>query len=249
MALAVISDIHGNRWALEAVLQDLSRTPTDAILNLGDSLWGVLDPSGTADLLMPLSIRHVRGNTDRDLLAPPSATPSVAEEHSRFALTEGRRKWLEDHEQPFEFEGVLACHGTPASDSTVLLEEVTDRGATRRSGDAVREHLGVLRPSVSLVLCGHSHVPGTVQVPDGPLVLNPGSVGLPAYRHDVPYPHRMESGTPHARYAVVHRGPAGWNIEHRAVVYDWEAAARRATEVGRLDWAHQLRTGHARPSR
>lgn len=247
-ALAVLADIHGNRWALEAVLQDLSRSTTDAILNLGDSLWGVLDPAGTADILMPLSIRHVRGNTDRDLLAPPSATPSITEAHSRLALTEGRRQWLEDHESPFELEGVLACHGTPASDSTVLLEEVMKHGVTRRSGDAVRGHLGVLGSSVTLVLCGHSHVPGTVQVPGGPLVLNPGSVGLPAYRHDVPCPHRMESGSPHARYAVVYRGPAGWNVEHRAVVYDWEAAARRAAEVGRLDWAHQLRTGHAAPS-
>ena len=91
-----------------------------------------------------------------------------------------------------------------------------------------------------------THLPPAVQVPNGPLVVNPGSVGLPAYEHDEPCPHRMESGTPHARYAVVRRSRKSWTVEHRAVVYDWDAAASCASDVGRLDWAHQLLTGHVR---
>ena len=45
--IAVLSDIHGNRWALEAVLEDIERNPVDAVLNLGDVLYGPLDPGGT----------------------------------------------------------------------------------------------------------------------------------------------------------------------------------------------------------
>ena len=245
MKLAILSDIHGNRWALEAVLDDLSGTAVDATLNLGDSLWGVLDPGGTADLLMTLPMRSVRGNTDRDLLAPPTATPPSIETHSRTALTPARRAWLERHEAPFTIGGVLACHGTPTNDSETLLEDVSATGARRRSGADVGAVLGTLSKDVSLVLCGHSHVPGIVQVPDGPLVVNPGSIGLPAYRSAVSHPHKMESGSPHARYAVISKQEGGWRVELRAVAYDWTAAARQAEAIGRADWGHAIRTGHA----
>ena len=245
MTLAILSDIHGNRWALEAVLEDLQGTDVDATINLGDSLWGVLDPAGTADILMSRTMRSVRGNTDRDLLAPETATPPSIEKHSRAALTAARRAWLEQHEAPFVIEGILACHGTPASDSETLLEHVSELGARRRTGSEVGAVLGSLPPAVSLVLCGHSHQPGVVQVPDGPLVVNPGSIGLPAYRVEKPHPHRMESGSPHARYAVVRRQGRSWRVEWRAVAYDWAAAAACADELGRADWAHALRTGHA----
>src|SRR5688572_17514630 len=101
-SLAVLSDIHGNCWALEAVLEDLARTPVDAILNLGDTLWGVLHPAGTTDLLMPLAIRHVRGNTDREMLAELPDSPSLTDAYSNAALTDTRREWLATtHEPPF----------------------------------------------------------------------------------------------------------------------------------------------------
>jgi predicted phosphodiesterase len=245
MKLAILSDIHGNRWALEAVLDDLTRTAVDATINLGDSLWGVLDPAGTADLLMSMTLRSVRGNTDRDLLAPPTPLAPSIETHSRAALTDARRVWLEQHEPPFVIEGVLACHGTPGNDSRTLLEDVTEQAVRRRSGAEVGAVLGQFPPDVSMVLCGHSHVPGIVQVPGGPLVVNSGSIGLPAYRHNVPHPHRMESGSPHARYTVIQSQGGSWRVEFRAVVYDWAAAAARADEIGRADWAHAIRTGHA----
>jgi len=107
-------------------------------------------------------------------------------------------------------------------------EEVVDR-----AGDA----------QASLILCGHTHVPRSMQLDDGRLVVNPGSVGLQAYDDDLPYPHKAENGTPHARYAVVERTGAGWSVEHYAVAYDWQAAAEVAARHGREDWAYALRTG------
>jgi hypothetical protein len=44
---------------------------------------------------------------------------------------------------------------------------------------------------------------------------------------------------------VIHRDAGSWRVELRAIVYDWKAAAARADEIGRADWAHALRTGHA----
>lgn len=241
--LAVLSDIHGNRWALEAVLDDLADAHADAIINLGDTLWGALDPAGTADLLMPLPVWHVRGNTDREMLAPTS-TPSPTDRHSLAALTPARREWLGAHTPHVVLEDVLACHGTPERDDASLLEEIDRSGVRRRTGAEVQVALGAVPSGVSLVLCGHTHLPAAVQVPGGPLIVNPGSVGLPAYSHDAPVPHRIESGAPHARYAIVRRRAGGWHVAHRAIAHEWDAAARRAVEVGRTDWAHQLRTGY-----
>ena len=69
-SFAVIADIHGNRWALEAVLQDIERSGIQQVVNLGDNLTGPLDPAGTADLLIGRGIAGVCGNDDRVLFAP-----------------------------------------------------------------------------------------------------------------------------------------------------------------------------------
>ena len=77
-------------------------------------------------------------------------------------------------------------------------------------------------------------------------IVNPGSVGLPAYTDDDPWPHAMEAGSPHARYAVLEHTRTGWRVDPVAVEYDWEAAARAAERNGRPDWAAWIRTGRAR---
>jgi putative phosphoesterase len=245
--MAVLADIHGNRWAFEAVLDDLLNVHADVVLNLGDTLWGPLDPGGTADLLRAESWSHVRGNMDRTLLHP-GPSPSPTDSYSIAALDGPRRRWLEMHRAIVRFEDVLACHGTPASDIHSLLEEITPGNVQRRSGLQVRAALGDIAPDVRVVLCGHTHMPGAVQVPGGPLVVNPGSVGLPAYRDDFPVEHRIENGEPHARYAVLRLEAGRWSVEFRRVAYDWDAAAACAAEHGRPDWAYELRTGRVPPS-
>jgi diadenosine tetraphosphatase ApaH/serine/threonine PP2A family protein phosphatase len=85
-----------------------------------------------------------------------------------------------------------------------------------------------------------------LKLPDGgPLVVNPGSVGCPAYADpDGDPPHVSEAGTPHARYAILTLdGSLGARVEMIALPYDHEAAARRAEANGRPDWARALRTG------
>ena len=75
------------------------------------------------------------------------------------------------------------------------------------------------------------------------LVLNPDSVGWPAYSDDHPHPHVIEAGTPHARYAIADDAGGTWQYEFRAVEYDWEMAASIAEQNGRPDVARALRTG------
>ena len=79
-------------------------------------------------------------------------------------------------------------------------------------------------------------------------MINPGSVGQPAYDDDHPYPHssyhRIETGSPDARYAVVAQRDGHWTCELISVPYDFESMARLADQRGRPDWSHALRTGH-----
>jgi predicted phosphodiesterase len=225
------------------VLADVDRRGADLVYDLGDTLYGPLDPAGTARLLMERDIIGVLGNEDRLLLEPPAdAAARPALRHALAALDDVALEWL-DSRPPLRREGeLLLCHGSPRADTEYLLERVTATGITLRPQDEIASLLG--DSTAPVVLCGHSHVPRVVSLDDGRVVVNAGSVGLPAYDDDRP-PHAMEAGSPHARYALLERGASGWSVLHVAVPYEWESAAQTAERVGRPDWARWLRTGRA----
>ena len=244
--LAVISDVHGNRWALEAVLQDIARRAVRNIVNLGDSFYGPLDPAGTARILLPLGLPTVRGNEDRIIAqSPGESDDSPTLDYVRTQLSPEHRRWLTTLELTIvAFGDFRLCHGSLDHDDEYLLREVTEADVLPRKPAELVNRLGSWKEAV--LLCGHDHVPRTVRLPDGRLVVNPGSVGLPAYADDLPFPHAMQTGTPHARYSIVSGDRPNWEVEVVTVPYDWESAARAAERHGRPDWAGWLRTGQAK---
>jgi putative phosphoesterase len=232
---AVIADVHGNRWALEAVLEDIAKLGIEEIVNAGDHLFGPLDVAGTADLLIRLELPAIAGNQDREMLDDMN-------------LSVAHRDWLASMPARREVaDGILMFHGTPERDDVYLLETVHAGGVvgvvSLATSDEIAARLG--GASHTLLLCGHTHIPRTVAVADK-LIVNPGSVGLQAYADDSPVPHVMETGSRHARYAILERLKTGWHVEHRAVDYDVESAARTAERNGRPEWAWRLRAGRAR---
>lgn len=243
MRLGIISDIHSNLLALEACLTTLRGSGVDAIFDLGDTVFGSLEPRETLDLLLAEGIPSVRGNQDRVLIETPDSLGNSDLESVKSVLSSTHLEYLWSLPITRELDGVLLCHGTPTNDETCLLERITPEGVWLEDDTAISTKLAGVRHS--LILCGHSHVSRTAQLEDGRLIVNPGSVGMPAYDHDLPYPHVMQSGSPHARCAVLTRSRRGWDVQHLCVTYDWEAAARKALERGRLDRAAWLRTGRA----
>lgn len=244
LRIAVLSDIHGNVWALEAVLADLRRQEVDVTVNAGDLLSGPLEPAATADLLLSLELPTVAGNHERQLLAceqePGGPSDQFAFEH----VSRRHRDWLRGLPAVLDVGGAaLLCHGTPSSDRTCLLEVVEPEGVRMASPEELAARAGPVRQG--LVLCGHSHLPGARSLPDGRLLVNPGSVGLQAYVDDQPFHHGVENGSPHARYAICEQGPAGWGVAFRCVGYDHQRAAAAAERNGRPDWARWLATGRA----
>ena len=244
MRIAALSDIHGNLWALEAVLEDVKRVGVDAIVNTGDILSGPLEPAATADRLMELGLPTIAGNHERQLLACRERPGGLSDQYAFEHTTERHRAWLEALPKTLVlFDEVFLCHGTPTSDLTYLLEEVDRGGSKLAQQAAIESHAAGIEHS--LILCGHSHVPRVLAISGGRLIVNPGSVGLQAYDDDQPWPHVMELGSPHARYAICEQIDGHWRIAQRCVAYDHDAAASAAMRRGREDWARWLATGRA----
>lgn len=249
MRIAVLADVHGNRLALDAVLADLERRGgAGRVVNLGDCVSGPLWPAETMGRLVALDCVAVRGNHDRIVAEGPPGAMVASDRFAFDALAPYQRAWLGALPATASAaRGVLACHATPAHDETYLIEEVRDGRLVRGSAAAIAGRLGDVGPN-RVVLCGHSHRPDLVRLPGGVLVLNPGSVGCPAYDDPSgPAAHVSEAGSPHARYALLGIGDGEEpEVAFVAVPYASEDAARRAEANGRPDWARALRTGFVR---
>lgn len=245
MKIAVIADIHGNAPALEAVLADIDRQGVRDIVNLGDHLSGPIDPARTADLLLSREIVSIRGNHDRALLTLSPEEMIATDRFTHAALSDHHLAWLSGlpSTRRWADHGLFLCHGTPDSDLVYWLEDLTPDGVVHRADEARIERFaeGI---EVPVLLCAHTHIPRLVTLSDGRLVLNPGSVGCPAYEDDQPVVHRVETGTPRASYAVIERDADGnTDVAFRLVSYDHGEAARLAEANGRADWAWALATG------
>lgn len=234
MRIAVVSDVHGNLEALDAVLDDIARQGVEATVALGDFLSGPSDPVGVADRLIELKLPSVRGNHDRYITDGREKDWHI-DALVRSLLDERQHQWLAAVPATLLLEeDVFLCHGTPRDDNTSFMDTMVGTIPTMHPRDYIEAEAAGFDHEV--LLCGHTHVPRSLRLADGRLVVNPGSVGLP-----------MEIGSPDARYAIIERRRAGWNTELRAVAYDHAAAARQALDKGYPAWAEALTWGWASP--
>jgi predicted phosphodiesterase len=224
--IAVLSDIHGNLPALQAVLADAeAQGPVDAHWVLGDLAAFCPWPSESIATLRTLpDARFVQGNTDRYLVSgerpqmPVSSSKDWKRVSDRLARRDASFRWaverlsyedfrfLRDLPSRLEAEvpgcgRVIAVHANALDDETFLDPDATD--------DELRSFFGGLK--ASLVLYGHTHRPFD-RVLDGQRVVNPGSVGLPF------------DGDPRAAYLLVECGDTGCGVRRRRVEYDVERA-------------------------
>ena len=235
MRLALLSDVHGNPIALEAVLRDVARAGgVDAYWLLGDLVAIGHEPVVVLERLAALpEVRFVRGNTDRyvvtadrppptvdDAIADPLLIPRLVRVASSFAWTQGYvtgAGWLdflaslplEVRETLPDGTRLLAVHASPGrDDGTGLAEEMDDTALGRRLG----------RPEADLVVVGHTHRAFDRRV-GGVRVVNLGSVSNPV-RPDL-----------RASYALLEAHASGCEFELRRVEYDHEAVVEAAQAV------------------
>ncbi len=224
MRIALISDIHGNIVALDAVLEDIQTNGgVDAYWVLGDLVAIGPAPVQVLERLTKLpNIRFVRGNTDRYVCTgdrpPPSLEqvraeiallPQRIELEGDFAWTQGAvtvAGWLEWLEAlPLDFEEtlpdgrrVLCVHASPNLD---------DGEGIRPTTPASRVEELVAGCEADLICVGHTHFPFTVQA-KGKHIINPGCVSNPI------------DGDVRASYAMIAADKRQFQVEFRRVEFD-----------------------------
>lgn len=237
MRIAVISDVHGNAPALDAVLENIANEQFDAVVCLGDHVSGPIDPKGAAERLMALGATCIRGNHDRWVLdSARRADPMSSDAFARERLDGEQMAWLAGMPATARVgDEVFLCHGTPGNDEVAWLDNFYDGRTTTLPSEAevAAEAEGI---ASAVILCGHTHIARTLRLTDGRLIVNPGSVGMQLVR-----------GSPDAHYGIVEKRRHGWQTALIAVPYDTEAAARMAEANGFPSWGGAIRHGWAGP--
>lgn len=216
MKLAIFSDIHGNPFALEAVLRSLAAEAVDQLVCLGDVALDGPDPRATLALLRQLDCVFVMGNTDLFALEPVSI--QAGESPIFHAIDLWSAGQLGDNDRAFirtfqptvtlELErGQRICcyHGSPTSCHEIILPTMSDAELETKLGHA----------NALLFAGGHVHQQ-YVRRWQQRIVLNPGSVGLPYEllpNGDAVNPWRAE-------YALVSSKDGELRVELRRQVYD-----------------------------
>jgi putative phosphoesterase len=199
--LALLYDIHGNLPALGEVLADAADAGADAYMLGGD--FGVGSPwaAETLERLRELpNTTWIRGNGERWLREPPLDHPEVAALLEQMDPGVGNDEgWLYSLQAQVELDGVLYVHGSPFSDVDSFAPEPNDDDERLLKG--VRD---------TTVVFGHSHLQFRREGPNGTVLINPGSAGMPL------------DGDVRAAYALRHDDG---EFEFRRVEYDVESAA------------------------
>lgn len=199
MPYALLSDIHGNMRAFEAVLAELTAFGLDDGIVLGDVAQGGDEPAAVLDRLVELGWPVILGNADAWLL--DASVEDAPEE------VVARREWTlsqldERHvgqigamHLTYARDGLLAFHASPRNFDDILFPDTVDVSPWCVDG-------------YPLLAGGHTHFQWTTRIGDA-VYVNPGSVGLPVYRWNDRRP------LDHAEYAIVH----GSAVEFRRCAY------------------------------
>ena len=227
MRIAVLSDIHANLPALDAVLKDAGRV--DAVWQLGDVVGYGPDPDGVVQRLRDVGATGVRGNHDAAACGGPEIewfNPDArrAMEWTRAAIGPETIEWLSALPERDTTDGCELVHGSPREP---IWEYVT-------SVAVARANLGVLQSPIGLH--GHTHIPVAFVEDDGRVtvvspnrqrrlelkgrraLINPGSVGQP------------RDGDPDASYLIL--DPEAGTVSWHRVRYDVGDVQRQMREAG-----------------
>jgi predicted phosphodiesterase len=219
MRIAVLSDVHGNLAALDAVLAETRAEGVTAYWVLGDLVAYGPRPAEVVECVRGLpGLRCVRGNTDRYVLTgdvggmiPAVRDPALLGEiHASLAWTRtavaeaGHEAWLdgrptEERSTLEDGTGALLVHASPGRDD--------GPGAQPRASDDELATLGFTGEVADLVLVGHTHL-ALDRRANGTRIVNPGPVSLPPQRDGV------------ARWALVTTQDDGYDVEPRRTPYD-----------------------------
>lgn len=229
MRVAVLSDIHGNLAALDAVMKDVSDQAVDEVWCGGDIAWGAWPGEWANECISrvrELGWKTVKGNTDIWLTGDPQGLEPEGAEKVRqmadlHAITRDDARWL-----------VNLPMGHSGPGSILLVHARPDTPFDAPDPDAPAGAFEPYQDQAALVLYGHVHRAFVRRVNDGTIVANTGSVGAPL-------------DSPDSCYMLLEQTGPNWTIVHRRIPYDLEQAKEKARAIGspvtdfflrHLDW-------------
>ncbi len=230
MRVAIVSDIHGNRRAFEAVLADLQKIAPDLVVHGGDLAYGGAHPAEIVDQVRSLGWPGVRGNTDEMLwsaeslagfasrqpkLAPLFAIMRQVIPPTLASIGEERLRWLEALPFGYAQPGFALVHASPEDCWRAPMLDASD--------DELRSTYASLRAPI--VVYGHIHRPYIRRLP-GMTVANTGSIS------------QSFDGDCRASYLMID----GESVTNRRVEYDVESEAKDLLRSGlpHADWLSQV---------
>jgi predicted phosphodiesterase len=220
MRIAIISDMHGNCLALDAVLADLRQDSVDRIVCLGDAIQGGPQPAETVARLRDLACPVVMGNADNWLVTgqDPSLREEVSERQRRGrewslarlsaddqSFIAGLQPTVEIPLEPDADRTLICFHGSPHSFNDVILPETPEA--------EFAQILGPFHPAI--MTGGHTHMQQIRRLGDT-FFFNPGSVGFAYNRNQ---PEEDFKADPWAEYAVLGVDHGRINLEFRRVPF------------------------------
>jgi predicted phosphodiesterase len=224
MRIAIISDIHGNCFALDAALADIHDAAIDQIVCLGDAIQGGAQPAETAARLRELGCPIVMGNADAWLLtgeetdaAHPATEPMRATREWSLAQLSGADRAFISGFQPTialalgDGRDLLCFHGSPHSFDDIILPETPEEDFQRFLGGF----------GATALTGGHTHLQQIRRLGDA-LFFNPGSVGRAFDRRQPEETFRYD---PWAEYAILSYSDSRLGLEFRRLPLDTQALA------------------------
>lgn len=216
MRIGVLSDIHGNLPALEAVWADMQRRGVDTVVNLGDVAFRGPHPAECVRLVRQMGAPVVLGNTEvwvTELAAELPDPLPVLKAWTRARLTAAELTWLgalpEEHRMEVHGRRLLFVHGSPRGNMDSLFPSTPESDMLESLENC----------EADIVLCGHTHWAFSRRI-GGIHLIGAGSVGLPF------------DGDPRAAYAIVEVTERESSVTHIRLDYDVECALADGTERG-----------------
>ena len=226
MRIAVLSDLHANAQALEAVMNDVMEQGCEHVFCLGDIALAGPQPKEVTEYVMAQqgTWTVVQGNTDKMIAQfGPEVMEFLEAQYPVMAnamaddiqyLEDSHRAYLANLPPMLSLEvdgcSVLLVHGSPRANNEDILPDMPLE-IIEEIIDGTQE---------KLILCGHTHVPCGYQTNTGQTVVNVGSVGRPM------------TAEPRACYAIVDFNQGSFEVRHRFIPYDNHLAAQIVSQRG-----------------
>lgn len=215
MKIAVLSDIHGNREAFEAVLNDIEQKEVNKIFICGDLAMAGPEPAYLIDAVKNLDATVIQGNTDEMIaenIVPPNEIMANALKYAIENTTDEQKEYLSglpvSHSEEIEGVKMLFVHGSPRKNNEDILP-----------GEPAEKIVPMLEGvSEDIVFCGHTHLPAGYQIKKQ-TVVNVGSVGRP-FTEDMK-----------ACYVIVDVQDGEMEILHHFVTYDSKTASEKLAKL------------------